>query len=173
MVPAMIARTVAITRTTALPRNSGTAPTASNTKPPTVAPSVIASWTTATISPPPASASSGAARVTHVHQATAAELTKPQSARRAVVTATDVPKPASSMAIIAMIAYGAEPVLRPHLERGALHIVLGEWAPVGSGFHAYYSGRRQVPTALRLLLDLIREMRPLTAIDRQTLSVSA
>jgi DNA-binding transcriptional LysR family regulator len=59
------------------------------------------------------------------------------------------------------ILYGAEPILRPHLQSGALRIVLGDWASMGEGFHAYYSGRRQVPTALRLLIDLIREMRPL------------
>lgn len=59
------------------------------------------------------------------------------------------------------IIYGAEPVLRPHIETGALTVVLSDWAAMGSGFHAYYSSRRQVPTALRLLIDLIREMRPL------------
>lgn len=59
------------------------------------------------------------------------------------------------------IIYGAEPVLRPHLETGALTVVLSDWASMGSGFHAYYSSRRQVPTALRLLIDLIREIRPL------------
>lgn len=59
------------------------------------------------------------------------------------------------------IIYGAEPIIRAHLESGALRIVLGDWASMGSGFHAYYSGRRQVPTALRLLIDLIREIDPL------------
>lgn len=59
------------------------------------------------------------------------------------------------------IIYGAEPVLGPYLRTGALKVVLGDWASMGSGFHVYYSGRRQVPTALRLLIDLIREMRPL------------
>ncbi|HWK66385.1 MAG TPA: LysR family transcriptional regulator [Rhizobiaceae bacterium] len=59
------------------------------------------------------------------------------------------------------IIYGAEPVLRPHLKSGALRVVLKDWASMGSGFHAYYSSRRQVPTALRLLIDLIREMRPM------------
>jgi DNA-binding transcriptional LysR family regulator len=59
------------------------------------------------------------------------------------------------------IIYGAEPVLRPHLETSALRVVLGDWASMGNGFYAYYSSRRQVPTALRLLIDLIREMRPL------------
>lgn len=59
------------------------------------------------------------------------------------------------------IIYGAEPILRPYLASGALKVVLGDWASMGEGFHAYYSGRRQVPTALRLLMDLIREVRPL------------
>ncbi len=59
------------------------------------------------------------------------------------------------------IIYGAEPVLRPHLESGALKLVLEEWASMGSGFHIYYSSRRQVPTGLRLLIDCIREISPL------------
>ncbi|WP_176593506.1 LysR family transcriptional regulator [Sphingobium sp. EM0848] len=59
------------------------------------------------------------------------------------------------------IIYGAEPVLSPYLETGALKIVLEDWVSMGAGFHAYYSGRRQVPTGLRLLIDLIREIRPL------------
>ncbi len=59
------------------------------------------------------------------------------------------------------IIYGTEPVFRPHLESGALVRVLPEWASMGEGFHVYYSGRSQVPTALRLLIDLIREIRPL------------
>jgi len=59
------------------------------------------------------------------------------------------------------ILYGAEPVLRPHLDSGALRLVLGEWASMGDGFHVYYSSRRQLPTGLRLLIDLIREIRPL------------
>jgi hypothetical protein len=32
---------------------------------------------------------------------------------------------------------------------------------MGPGFHIYYPGRRQLPTGLRLLIDLIREMQPL------------
>ena len=59
------------------------------------------------------------------------------------------------------VIYGAEPVLRPHLERGDLRVVLADWSPMGSGFHVYYSSRRQVPTALRLLIDHIRAARPL------------
>jgi DNA-binding transcriptional LysR family regulator len=59
------------------------------------------------------------------------------------------------------IIYGAEPVLRRYLDSGALRLVLGDWASIGSGFHVYYSGRRQLPTGLRLLIDVIREIRPL------------
>jgi DNA-binding transcriptional LysR family regulator len=59
------------------------------------------------------------------------------------------------------IIYGAEPVLRRYLDSGVLRLVLGDWASIGSGFHVYYSGRRQLPTGLRLLIDLIREIRPL------------
>jgi DNA-binding transcriptional LysR family regulator len=59
------------------------------------------------------------------------------------------------------IIYGAEPVFRPYLESGALVLVLGDWASMGTGFHLYYSGRRQLPTGLRLLIELIREIAPL------------
>ncbi len=63
------------------------------------------------------------------------------------------------------IIYAAEPVLRPHLASGELRVVLDDWAPMGAGFHVYYPGRRQVPTALRLLIELIREVDPLGAED--------
>jgi DNA-binding transcriptional LysR family regulator len=83
--------------------------------------------------------------------------------------AVEVPGPATVDATHASIGlglggvgiiYAAEPVVRPHLETGALKVVLDDWAPMGSGLHAYYSSRRQVPTALRLLIDLIRELQP-------------
>lgn len=59
------------------------------------------------------------------------------------------------------VIFGAEPVLRPHFQSGALQLLLSDWSTMGSGFHAYYSGRRQVPTALRLLIELIAELDPL------------
>ncbi|MFA7585337.1 MAG: LysR family transcriptional regulator [Novosphingobium sp.] len=59
------------------------------------------------------------------------------------------------------IIYGAEPIFRPDIESGALIPVLPQWTSPGEGFHIYYSGRHQVPTALRLLIDLIGEMQPL------------
>ncbi|WP_199555285.1 LysR family transcriptional regulator [Sandaracinobacteroides hominis] len=59
------------------------------------------------------------------------------------------------------IVYATEAALRPHLRIGALQPVLEDWASMGSGFHVYYSGRRHLPTGLRLLIDLIREVQPL------------
>ena len=61
----------------------------------------------------------------------------------------------------AALGYFPEPCVAPFVARGALRTILDDWAPLGPGFHIYYSGRRQVPTGLRLLIDLIREMRPL------------
>ncbi|MGK6324642.1 LysR family transcriptional regulator [Sphingomonas sp. DT-51] len=59
------------------------------------------------------------------------------------------------------IVYATQAALAPHLESGALQPVLEDWASAGSGFHVYYSGRRHLPTGLRLLIDLIREVQPL------------
>lgn len=61
----------------------------------------------------------------------------------------------------AALAYLPEPRVAPSVARGELRIVLEDWAPFGPGFHIYYSGRRQLPTGLRLLIDFLREMRPL------------
>jgi DNA-binding transcriptional LysR family regulator len=47
------------------------------------------------------------------------------------------------------------------IKDGILTRVLDEWAPVGDGFHIYYSSRRQVPAGLRLFVELVRETRPL------------
>lgn len=52
-------------------------------------------------------------------------------------------------------------IFAPHIARGELRLVLQDWATLGPGFHVYYSSRRQVPTGLRLLIDLVRELRPL------------
>jgi hypothetical protein len=37
------------------------------------------------------------------------------------------------------LIYGAEPILRPHTESGALATVLEEWLAMGGGFPVYYS----------------------------------
>jgi DNA-binding transcriptional LysR family regulator len=59
------------------------------------------------------------------------------------------------------LAYLPEPSVISLVEQGMLRLVLSEWASMGPGFHIYYPGRRQLPTGLRLLIDLIRELQPL------------
>jgi DNA-binding transcriptional LysR family regulator len=59
------------------------------------------------------------------------------------------------------LIYASEPSIRPHIEGGALKAVLQDWAAIGEGYHIYYSSRRQLPTGLRVLIDLIKERRPL------------
>jgi DNA-binding transcriptional LysR family regulator len=61
----------------------------------------------------------------------------------------------------AAIAYVREPCVAPLTAQRLLRIVLDDWASIGPGFHIYFPGRRQLPTGLRLLIDLIREMQPL------------
>ena len=59
------------------------------------------------------------------------------------------------------IIYATEPVLRAHFRTDALRPILGQWATTGPGFHVYYPGPRHLPTGLRLLIDLIKEVRPM------------
>ncbi|PBJ16442.1 LysR family transcriptional regulator [Pseudomonas ogarae] len=59
------------------------------------------------------------------------------------------------------LTYCAEPIVAPLIAEGTLQVVLEDWVSVGPGFHIYYSSYRQVPITLRLLIDLIRELRPL------------
>lgn len=59
------------------------------------------------------------------------------------------------------LAYLPEPCVTAPVRDGDLRLVLIDWSPAGAGFHLYHPGRRQLPTGLRLLIDLIREMRPL------------
>lgn len=59
------------------------------------------------------------------------------------------------------LAYLPEPYVAEPIRDGRLRAVLEDWSTPGPGFHIYYPGRRQVPTGLRLLIDLIRELRPL------------
>jgi DNA-binding transcriptional LysR family regulator len=61
----------------------------------------------------------------------------------------------------AALIYVAEPSIAGELKAGELLTVLDEWAPMGPALHIYYPSRRQVPMGLRLLTDLIRQMRPL------------
>lgn len=61
----------------------------------------------------------------------------------------------------AALMYAPEPRVAEQIASGELQVVLADWLSPGPGYHMYYSSRRQVPTALRLLIELIREMRPL------------
>ena len=61
----------------------------------------------------------------------------------------------------AALAYLPEPSVGPLVAKGSLRLVLAEWSSMGPGFHVYYPGRRQLPTGLRLLIELIRELQPL------------
>jgi DNA-binding transcriptional LysR family regulator len=61
----------------------------------------------------------------------------------------------------AALAYLPEPCVGHAIARGALRTVLDDWASLGGGFHIYYPSRHQVPAGLRLLIELIHELRPL------------
>lgn len=51
--------------------------------------------------------------------------------------------------------------VEPLLNNGALQQVLADWVSDGPALHIYYPGRRNLPLGLRLLIELIRELRPL------------
>lgn len=59
------------------------------------------------------------------------------------------------------LMYAPEALLAPLVAAGSVRLVMEDWAPMGPGYYVYYSSRRHVPAGLRLLIDLIREMRPL------------
>jgi DNA-binding transcriptional LysR family regulator len=61
----------------------------------------------------------------------------------------------------AALIYVAEPAIAEFVGRGELQVVLQDWSSMGPGMHIYYPGRRQLPVPLRLLIDVIRELRPL------------
>jgi DNA-binding transcriptional LysR family regulator len=54
------------------------------------------------------------------------------------------------------IAYTVEAVAEPFLRSGQLVRVLEDWSPAFDGFFLYYPGHRQVPSALRALIDMLR-----------------
>jgi DNA-binding transcriptional LysR family regulator len=57
------------------------------------------------------------------------------------------------------IAYITEAMAEPFLRSGQLVRVLEDWSPSFEGLFLYYPGRRQVPAALRALIDMIRSAR--------------
>jgi DNA-binding transcriptional LysR family regulator len=77
------------------------------------------------------------------------------------ITLDDSPSILTLLVGSAGLMYGPEPLLAPLVEAGTVRRVLEDWTSAGPGFHIYYSSRRQVPAGLRLLIDLIREMKPL------------
>jgi DNA-binding transcriptional LysR family regulator len=54
------------------------------------------------------------------------------------------------------IAITIEALAEPYLRSGQLVRVLEDWSPSFEGLFLYYPGRRQVPAALRALIDMIR-----------------
>ena len=54
------------------------------------------------------------------------------------------------------IAYTIEALAEPFLRSGQLVRVLEDWSPTVEGLFLYYPGHRQVPAALRALIDMIR-----------------
>jgi DNA-binding transcriptional LysR family regulator len=66
------------------------------------------------------------------------------------------------------IAYTIEALAEPFLRSGQLVRVLEDWSPAFEGLFLYYPGRRQVPAALRALIDMIR-MVPGSAPARRSL----
>jgi DNA-binding transcriptional LysR family regulator len=54
------------------------------------------------------------------------------------------------------IAYTLEALAEPFLRSGQLVRVLEDWSPSIDGLFLYYPGRRQIPAALRALIDMIR-----------------
>ncbi|HLQ89379.1 MAG TPA: LysR family transcriptional regulator [Xanthobacteraceae bacterium] len=57
------------------------------------------------------------------------------------------------------IALTFETLAEPFIRSGQLVRVLEDWSPAFDGYFVYFSGRRQVPAALRALLDMIRASR--------------
>lgn len=77
------------------------------------------------------------------------------------ITADDTRATLAMACAGAGLLYGPEGAIKPYVERGDLRLVLTDWATTGPGYHLYYSSRHQLPPGIRLLADLIRELRPL------------
>jgi DNA-binding transcriptional LysR family regulator len=57
------------------------------------------------------------------------------------------------------IAYTIEALADPFLRSGQLIRVLEDWSPFSDGLFLYYPGHRQVPVALRALIDMLHAAR--------------
>jgi DNA-binding transcriptional LysR family regulator len=54
------------------------------------------------------------------------------------------------------LAYVPEGLAQPHLDKGRLKRVLGDWCPPYTGYHLYYPSRRQSSAAFALVVDALR-----------------
>jgi DNA-binding transcriptional LysR family regulator len=54
------------------------------------------------------------------------------------------------------LAYVPEDLIQKHLAKGRLIRVLGDWCPPFSGYHLYYTSRRQPTPAFALLVNALR-----------------
>ena len=61
------------------------------------------------------------------------------------------------------IAYTVETLADPFVRSGQLVRVLEDWSPSFDGLFLYYPGHRQVPVALRALMDMLRTRRGSTS----------
>jgi DNA-binding transcriptional LysR family regulator len=57
------------------------------------------------------------------------------------------------------LAYAIESQAEPFVRSGQLVRVLEEWSPAASGFYLYHPSRRQMPAALRALIDMMQTTR--------------
>jgi DNA-binding transcriptional LysR family regulator len=64
------------------------------------------------------------------------------------------------------IAYTLESLAQPFLRSGQLVRVLEDWSPSFEGLFLYYPGHRQVPAALRALIDMVRTARGSAPVRR-------
>ncbi len=54
------------------------------------------------------------------------------------------------------IAFVTEPEVIMDLQDGSLRRILADWCPKFDGYHLFFSGRRQVSSGLRLVIDRLR-----------------
>lgn len=54
------------------------------------------------------------------------------------------------------LAYLPEGMVQPHIAKGRLVRVLGDWCPPYSGYHLFYPSRRQSSAAFSLIVDALR-----------------
>ncbi len=64
------------------------------------------------------------------------------------------------------IAYLIEVLVEPYLRSGQLIRVLEDWSPCFEGLFLYYPSHRQVPAALRALIDMIRAAHKAEPIEK-------